>query len=38
MKDIVILSGGRTAIGTFGGSLASIPPISLGATVAKAAL
>ncbi|MXQ09350.1 acetyl-CoA C-acyltransferase [Alphaproteobacteria bacterium GH1-50] len=38
MDDIVILSGARTAIGTFGGSLAGIPPISLGATVARAAL
>ena len=38
MKDIVILSGARTAIGTFGGSLAGIPPISLGATAAKSAL
>ncbi|MBV7407595.1 acetyl-CoA C-acyltransferase family protein [Maritimibacter sp. DP1N21-5] len=38
MEDIVILGGARTAIGTFGGSLAGIPPIDLGATVAKAAL
>lgn len=38
MQDIVILSGARTAIGTFGGSLAGTPPIALGATVAKAAL
>ena len=38
MKDIVILSGARTAIGTFGGSLAGIPPISLGATAAESAL
>ncbi len=38
MSDIVILSGARTAIGTFGGSLAATPPISLGATVAKAAI
>ncbi|WP_136634465.1 acetyl-CoA C-acyltransferase family protein [Pseudooceanicola onchidii] len=38
MEDIVILSGARTAIGTFGGSLAAIPPIELGTTVAKAAL
>ena len=38
MQDIVILSGARTAIGTFGGSLAGTPPIELGATVAKAAL
>jgi acetyl-CoA C-acetyltransferase len=38
MDDIVILSGARTAIGTFGGSLADVPPIALGARVAKAAL
>lgn len=38
MSDIVILSGARTAIGTFGGSLASVPPIALAATAAKAAL
>jgi len=38
MDDIVILSGARTAIGTFGGSLAATPPITLGATAAKAAL
>ena len=38
MQDIVILSGARTAIGTFGGSLAGTPPIELGATVARAAL
>lgn len=38
MTDIVILSGARTAIGGFGGSLASIPPTALGAHVAKAAL
>ena len=36
--DIVILDGARTAIGTFGGSLAATAPIDLGATVAKAAL
>lgn len=38
MDDIVILSGARTAIGAFGGSLAGTDPISLGATVSKAAL
>ncbi|EKE44983.1 beta-ketothiolase [Oceaniovalibus guishaninsula JLT2003] len=38
MTDIVILGGARTAIGTFGGSLAGTPPIDLGATVAKAAI
>ena len=37
-NDIVILSGARTAIGTFGGSLAAIPPIDLAATVTKAAI
>ncbi|ARC90260.1 beta-ketothiolase BktB [Rhodovulum sp. MB263] len=38
MSGIVILGAARTAIGTFGGSLAGVPPIALGATVAKAAL
>ncbi|MCA1336200.1 acetyl-CoA C-acyltransferase family protein [Pseudooceanicola marinus] len=38
MDDIVILSGARTAIGTFGGSLAGVSPIDLGTTVTKAAL
>lgn len=37
-EEIVILDGARTAIGTFGGSLAATPPIDLGAAVAKAAL
>ena len=38
MTDIVILGGARTAIGTFGGSLAGTAPIDLGAIAAKAAL
>ncbi|SHI70269.1 acetyl-CoA C-acetyltransferase [Palleronia salina] len=38
MDDIVILGGARTAIGTFGGTLAGTPPITLGATVARAAM
>ena len=38
MKDIVILGGARTAIGSFGGSLAGVSPIDLGTTVARAAL
>ena len=38
MTDIVILGGTRTAIGTFGGALAGIPPTQLGATVAAEAL
>ncbi len=36
--DIVILGGARTAIGTFGGSLAGTPPTELGAVAARAAL
>ena len=38
MTDIVLLDGARTAIGTFGGSLAGTPPTALGAHVAKAAM
>ena len=38
MNDIVILSGARTAIGTFGGSLAATPPIDLASTATRAAL
>ena len=38
MADIVILDGARTAIGTFGGSLAALRPADLGTHVAKAAL
>lgn len=38
MSDIVILDGARTAIGTFGGSLAATPPIDLATTATKAAL
>ncbi len=38
MSDVVILSGARTAIGTFGGSLAATSPIDLATVAAKAAL
>ncbi|WRH62700.1 MAG: beta-ketothiolase BktB [Fuscovulum sp.] len=38
MTDIFILSGARTAIGSFGGSLASMAPIDLAMIAAKAAL
>ena len=38
MNDIVILSGARTAIGTFGGALAGTAPAVLGATAARAAM
>ncbi len=37
-EEIVILDGARTAIGTFGGSLAGVPPIALAATAAREAL
>lgn len=38
MRDVVILSGARTAIGSFGGSLASVPPVDLATHVARHAL
>ena len=37
-NDIVILSGARTAIGGFAGSLASVTPIQLATTVTRAAV
>ena len=38
MTDIVILSGARTAIGTFGGTLSGIAPIDTATVAARAAL
>ncbi|QCO55729.1 acetyl-CoA C-acyltransferase [Pseudorhodobacter turbinis] len=38
MTDIVILSGARTAIGTFGGALSGFAPIDLATHAAKAAI
>lgn len=38
MKEVVIVSGARTAIGSFGGSLQAVPAIELGALVIKDAL
>ena len=38
MREVVVVSGVRTAIGTFGGSLKDIPPTVLGATVVREAL
>ncbi|GGH39036.1 acetyl-CoA C-acetyltransferase [Cribrihabitans marinus] len=38
MTDIVILDGARTAIGTFGGALASTAPIDLATVATEAAL
>jgi acetyl-CoA C-acetyltransferase len=38
MREVVVVSGVRTAIGTFGGSLKDLPPTKLGATVVAEAL
>lgn len=38
MKDVVIVSAVRTAVGTFGGALKDVPAIDLGALVIKEAL
>ncbi|PWC16666.1 acetyl-CoA C-acyltransferase [Brenneria roseae subsp. roseae] len=38
LKEVVIVSAARTAIGTFGGSLKDIPAIELGALVVKEAI
>jgi len=38
MKDVVIVSGVRTPIGSFGGSLKDVPAINLGSLVMKEAL
>ncbi|QTD44088.1 beta-ketothiolase BktB [Ottowia testudinis] len=37
-REVVVVSGVRTAIGTFGGSLKDIAPVDLAATVVKEAL
>ena len=37
-EEVVIISGSRTAIGSFGGSLKSVSPIELGTMVAKKTL
>ena len=38
MREVVILSGVRTAIGTFGGTLQNVPASDLGAVVIKEAV
>lgn len=38
MKDVVIVSAVRTAIGSFGGALASVPAVKLGAAAIKGAI
>ncbi|GBC64019.1 acetyl-CoA C-acetyltransferase [Desulfonema ishimotonii] len=35
MKDVVIVSGSRTAVGAFGGSLKTVPVVELGSIVMK---
>jgi acetyl-CoA C-acetyltransferase len=37
-RDVVVLSGTRTAIGKYGGGLAAVPPCDLGATVVREAV
>ena len=37
-REVVVVSGVRTAIGTFGGSLKDIPPTELGALVVRESL
>ncbi|MDR0273831.1 MAG: acetyl-CoA C-acyltransferase family protein [Burkholderiaceae bacterium] len=37
-REVVVCSGVRTAIGTFGGSLKDVPPVELGALVVRQAL
>ena len=38
MKEVVVVSGARTAVGAFGGSLKDMPPVNLGSLVIKEAL
>ena len=38
MRDVVVVSGSRTAIGNFGGGLKEVPVVELGAVVMKDAL
>jgi len=38
MREVVVVSGVRTAIGTFGGSLKEVPPTQLGAIVVAEAM
>jgi acetyl-CoA C-acetyltransferase len=38
MRDVVIVSGVRTAVGSFGGALKNMPVVDLGAAVIKAVL
>ncbi len=37
-REVVVLSGARTAIGTYGGALKDMPPSELGALVVREAI
>ena len=37
-RDVLVLSGTRTAIGKYGGRLAAVPPCDLAATVVREAV
>ncbi len=38
MQDVVIVSGARTPVGTFGSALKTVPVVELGSIVMKAVL
>jgi len=38
MREVVIVSGARTAVGTFGASLKDVPVVKLGAIVIREAI
>ena len=38
MKEVVVVSAARTAVGTFGGSLRDVPAVDLGSIVIRAVL
>ncbi|MGB4126515.1 MAG: acetyl-CoA C-acyltransferase, partial [Dethiobacteria bacterium] len=38
MKEVVVVSAVRTAVGTFGGSLRDLPAVELGGIVIKSAI
>ena len=38
MRDVVIVSGARTAVGSFGGSLKDVRTVDMGALVIKEAI
>ena len=38
MREVVVVSGARTAVGNFGGTIKDIPAVQLGALVIKEAM